>query len=158
VDEVQAAGLTPEELDQHLSKLYEPHIKEPVISVIVRTLANQRVYVAGEVTKPGLLNLQGRMTLLAAIMEAGGFDNRSAETSNIIVFRHADGKRYASSFDIKSILRSPESEELYLAPNDIVFVTRKGIDAANQWVDQHITRLIPGLSAVPGAVIYAGAR
>ena len=154
VDAVEAAGLTPEELDQQLTQLYASQLKEPVITVIVRTLVNQRVYVAGEVRRPGPLPLEGKMTLLAAIMAAGGFDNYGANPSNIILFRHVDNNLYATSVDLKIVMSSPESDSFYLAPNDIVFVTRKGIDEANQWVDQHFTRLIPGLAEAPRAIIY----
>jgi hypothetical protein len=79
VDEVQAAGLTPLELDAKLTELYSKYLKDPVISVVVRELVSQRVYVGGEVNKPGEVLLAGQLTALQAIMASGGFDKVSAE-------------------------------------------------------------------------------
>ena len=53
VDDVHVAGLTIEQLDKHLTELYEGKIKEPVITVIVRSLANQHVYVGRAIGNPG---------------------------------------------------------------------------------------------------------
>ena len=59
VHEVQASGLTPEQLRQNLRKKYEPQISQPEIAVIVRSFTAQKVYVDGEVAKPGLVPLTG---------------------------------------------------------------------------------------------------
>ncbi len=143
VDDVQVAGLTPKRLDEHLTKLYEKEIKAPVISVIVRSLTDQRVYVGGEVVSPGLVPIQGSLTALEAVMSAGGFDKSSADLSNVVVIQNAGDKRYAMSLDLKKALEAPESNQYYLGPNDIVYVPRTKIDKLNQWVDQYITKMIP---------------
>ena len=95
VDDIQAAGKSPQELDAYLTELYQMKLKDPVITVIVRTLVSQRIFVGGEVQEPGPIALEGRMDLLGAIMAAGGFINLSADPANVIVFRHQDNKRYA---------------------------------------------------------------
>jgi polysaccharide export outer membrane protein len=155
IDNIFVAGMTPEELDTKLTELYTAHIQDPEITVFVRNLANQRIYVAGEVQTPGMIEMEGPMTLLDAIMAGGGFENLSANQENVILFRHKDNVRYARSFNIEEVLTSPVSETVYLAPNDIVFVTRLGIDKANQWVDQHIVRMVPGLAQAPNALLYS---
>ncbi len=144
VDDVQALGLTPAELDAQLSELYATKLKDPVITVIVRALADRRVYIGGEVIIPGEVPMIGRMTVLGAIMSAGGFDKLSAETSNVVIVRYKDGNRYAAMVDLSTkSIRQVESAPFYLAPNDIVFVPRTKIDVAAQWVDDHFNRLIP---------------
>ena len=143
VDDVKAAGLTPAQLDDRLTKLYEGKIKDPVITVIVSTSIDRRVYVSGEVLSPGVIPYNDRLTVLEAIMTAGGFDVQSAELSNVLVIRHKDDKRYIASLDIENIFKKNESESHYLAKNDIVFVPRTRVVELNQWLDQHITQLIP---------------
>ena len=57
IDEIQAAGLQPAELDQKLTDLYSSELRKPVLTVIVRSFTRQRVYVGGEVTTPGLIGI-----------------------------------------------------------------------------------------------------
>ena len=67
VDEIQAAGLQPSELDQRLTELYSHELKKPVLTVIVRSFTGQRVYVGGEVNRQGLITLQPGLTALQAV-------------------------------------------------------------------------------------------
>ncbi len=143
IDEVQVIGLTPAQLDEHLTKLYEEHLKDPVLTVIVRSLAHQRVYVGGAVAAPGILPINGNMTALEAIMTAGGFDVTTAETSSVVLVQNIGEKRYVSLLDLESVFKTPESEQYFLRHNDMLFVTRTRIARLNQWVAQHITGLIP---------------
>ncbi len=143
VDDVQAAGLTPAELDRKLTELYASKLKEPVITVIVRTLANQKVYVGGEVKTPGLVDYQPGMTVLEALVAAGSPLKESADMSNIVVVRHKDGKRYMASYNIEEQFKQGTGTPFVLAPKDIVLVPQTGTDRANVWVDKHINRMIP---------------
>jgi len=146
VDEVDASGITPKELDTRLTNLYEGRLRDPDISVIVRSQANQRVHVGGEVRSPGVIPLQGQLTVLEAITQTGGFINQSAQKSRVVVVRNVKNKRYAKVMDLKNFLRDTDSQPFYLEPNDIVLVTRTRIDKINQWVDQYISRMIPNIS------------
>jgi protein involved in polysaccharide export with SLBB domain len=143
VDEVDVAGLTPKELDAKLTKLYEKDLVQPELTVFLRTSNQQRVYVGGEVTKPGVVAMPGKMTALEAVIEAGGFNNLTAKSAQTIVIRHADGKRYARLVDLKSPLRLAASDAFYLAPGDVVFVPRTKISKVDQFVDQYINQIIP---------------
>jgi polysaccharide export outer membrane protein len=143
VDEVQVTGLTPAQLDEHLTKLYVEHLKEPDITVIVRSQANQRIYVGGAVASPGILPINGNMTALEAIMSVGGFDVVTAEARSVVLLQNIDGKRYASLLNLKDAFYKPESEPYFLRSNDMLFVPRTMIVRLNQWVDQHITGLVP---------------
>src|SRR4030042_6230584 len=74
IGEIMATAKSPEELRELLVKLYTPQLRRPEVTVIVRTLANRRVYVGGHVTHPGLLELKPQMTALEAIIPAGGVE------------------------------------------------------------------------------------
>ncbi|GBC63777.1 sugar transporter [Desulfonema ishimotonii] len=145
VGNVLAAGLTPEQLTLYLEALYQSKIRKPVITVIVRNFANRNIYVGGEVRKPGVIPLRHRMSVLEAIMTAGGFDKLSARIENIIVVRHVKGRRYTTLLNLKEELENPESTPFYLISKDIVYVPRTRIDKANQWVDQYISKMIPSI-------------
>lgn len=144
VGEVEAEGLAPAELREELMRLYAPHVQEKLdVAVIVRSFRNQRVFVGGQVMTPGIVEMPGRLTVLDAVMEAGGFDMREAEPKNVIVIRHKDGQRYGYSVNLNPILEGGETEPFLLAAQDIVYVPRTEIAKAGQWVDQHINSLIP---------------
>ncbi len=143
VGQIDVAGSTPEQLDQYLTEVYEDKIKDPVITTVVKSFGNRQVYVGGEVLDPGFIELRDSMTALEAIMSAGGFDNHSANASDVLVIRHVEGQRFAQLLDFDTPIDDPQSVPLLLAPRDIVFVPRTRIDQVNQWVDQYIAKVIP---------------
>ena len=143
VGEVSVEGRTPGEVQQGLLRLYESHLKNPEISVVVQSFHNQRVFVGGAVLTPGIIQIPARTTVLEAIMQAGGFNLQEAEVRNVVVIRHKDGQRYAYKLDLKDAIKGEETEPFFLEPQDIVYVPRTKIVEVNQWVDQHINKLIP---------------
>jgi protein involved in polysaccharide export with SLBB domain len=141
--EIEAQNRTPDELQKELVKLYEPKLNEPEINVVVSSLANNRVYVGGEVSTPGLILIQGRLTALGAIMQAGGFIESSAKKSSVVVIRQQDGKQFARALDLRAALNGAETEPFYLQPYDIVYVPRTTIVHVNEFVAQYIDGIIP---------------
>jgi polysaccharide export outer membrane protein len=148
IDEVTAAGKTPEELDQLLTDLYESKLKHPEITVVVRSLVHQNVYVGGEVLAPRMIPYTADMTVMDAIISAGGFIKESAHVENVVVLRHKDGQRFATSVNVREIIEHSDSDPFYLSHQDIVYVPRTKIDRLNQWIDQYITKVIPDLPFV----------
>ena len=143
IDEVKAEGKTAAELRAELLKLYEPYLKAPEIAVVVLSLHNRRVFVGGQVMTPGIVETPGEMTALGAIMQAGGFDMREAEPGNVIVIRYRGARRYAYKLNLKPATVGDETQPFLLEPEDIVYVPRTKIAKVNQWIDQHINKLIP---------------
>lgn len=145
IDEVDAAGLSPEGLDARLTKLYEAQLKDPVLTVMVRGLFNQRIYVGGEVNEPGVIEFPERITVSEAIMEAGGFNLDSAKLDSVILIRFVNGRRYVKKVNLKPLLKGEMTEPVYLAERDIVYVPETRITKANRWVDQYINLLLPDI-------------
>jgi protein involved in polysaccharide export with SLBB domain len=143
IGEISVQGKTPAELREELLKLYLPHLKKPEISVILRSLQNRRVYVGGQVMTPGVIEMPAEIDVLEAIMEVGGFLLPEAEVKSVIVIRHREDQRYAYSINLENALKGETSQPFYLQPQDIVYVPRTKITMLNQWVDQHINKLIP---------------
>lgn len=143
VGDVEAAGKTPEALRDELLTMYASKIKEPDITVVVSGLGSHRVYVSGEVLVPGLVPINGKLTLLEAIMQAGGFNKTSAKMREVVVVRQHEGRQYAKTFNVKEMLQESESEIVELQPYDVIFVPRTAIDKLDQVVDQYVNKLIP---------------
>ncbi len=143
VGEVMAAGKTPEELRDELMRILAEHLKYPQLSVFVRATTDNRVYVGGEVKTPGLVDMQGRLTALEAIVQAGGFKPESAGASRVVVMRQRDGQYQRIALNLDETLSGDSAAAFYLESHDVVVVPQSGITRIDQWIDQYINRLIP---------------
>jgi polysaccharide export outer membrane protein len=143
IGEICVEGKTPLEVRRELREALSRHLKNPELEVIVRELANRKVYVSGAVTTPGAIEMPVPISALEAIMEAGGFDLDTAELSNVLLIRHRDGKRYGGALDFDGVLAGETPEPFYLEPNDIVYVPENRIVKIGRWIDQHINQIIP---------------
>jgi polysaccharide export outer membrane protein len=157
IGEVMAQGKTPIELQEEISKLYASQLRRPEATVIVRSLANRRVYVGGFVRTPGLIEMRTRLTALEAIMQAGGFDMWRAEVKNVVIIRHKDNQRYGCALDFSGELEGKATQPFYLEPMDIVYVPRTTITKVNLWIDQYINQIIPRVGFTYLAPLGSGA-
>lgn len=143
VGEIQASGKTPDQLRQELTELYGKELKYPQLAVIVRTFHGRRVYVGGEVTQPGVLEMPDRMTVFEAIMEAGGYRIETAAVKSVVVVRQDGDKNSAFLVDLEDAISGRNMRNVYLQPRDIVYVSRTGIKNANQWMQNHLWDFLP---------------
>lgn len=142
--EVMVAGLTPAQLTEQLTKIYEKELVNPGIAVIVRSFTSQRVFVDGEVFRPGMVNLAGTMTALQSIAQAGGCKEPADLSQVIIIRRTPEGKIVNIVANLKDAVYGVDREQdVVLAPYDIVYVPRSAVSNVNLWVDQYIRRNIP---------------
>lgn len=144
VGDVDAAGKTPAQLQKSLEEKYKGLIEKPSVAVIARNLNHRNIFVAGSVKTPGLLPMPGHTSALEAIMQAGGFNMKEADTKDVIVIRNEDGERTAYTLDLSDAVRGEiPNDPFYLHAHDIVYVQRTGAVKAAQWINQHLTQLIP---------------
>lgn len=143
IGKVKAEGKSVEALQQELNERYASELKRPSITVIAKDLRNNKVYVGGEVNKPGEVEVPGTLTALEAIGKAGGFNTTTANVGKVVIIRNRDGKQYGTVVSLKEALSGKETEPFYLRPGDTVHVPQTGIAKANQWMEQHINKMIP---------------
>ena len=126
VGEVTAAGRTPVELQNDLIALFAKQLvsKEVIVTVISSSFT---VFVDGDVVHPGKVVTDHPITILEAIMEAGGFDYGKADTSRVLVIRHPHATSdYAYyTVDLSRVLAGKQSDIFYLAPGDVIHVRDK---------------------------------
>ncbi|GJL64109.1 MAG: sugar ABC transporter substrate-binding protein [Nitrospirales bacterium] len=142
VGETIAAGRTPQALTELLKKEYDRELKQPEITVIVRSFG-ARIYVDGEVEKPGELELMGPLTVMQAISRAEGATDEAWEEALII--RRIQGRQpLVIPVNLNAVLSGEDfSQDIGLVPFDIVYVPRSPIADVNLWVDQYIRQNIP---------------
>ena len=135
IDEIQAAALTPAQLDELLTKKYSKHLKQAMVAVIVKDFGGQRIYVGGEVNSPQVLEVVGRVNALQAIFDAGGCREDAKLSSVMIVSRGPDNQPLARKVDLKKALEGELPEEDYLLrPYDMVYVPKTNLAKSSQFI------------------------
>jgi len=122
LDDVQAAGLTPEELKELLTQALSEYVANPDVTVIVTQVNSKQVFVIGAVQRSGPMPLRQDMRVLNAISAAGGF-SPFAEKGDVRVIRDTQNGLVEYRFDYGAYLkgRAPESN-LLLRPGDTIVV------------------------------------
>ncbi len=87
IGDVQAAGITANELAERISQRLRQYVNNPAVSVSVREINSYAIYVVGEVLKPGRIIAKSYMTVLQAISMAGGF-TEFAKKNQLQIVRH----------------------------------------------------------------------
>jgi polysaccharide export outer membrane protein len=122
LNDVQAAGLTPTQLAGVLTEGLKKFITNPQVTVSVTEINSRRVYVTGEVTKPGAFPLLPNMTVLQALSSSGGF-SQFAKIKGIYVLRVEDGKQVKHPFNYKDVVSGKKPElNILLQPGDVIVV------------------------------------
>jgi polysaccharide export outer membrane protein len=92
------------------------------VTVIVTTINSQRVYILGEVSRPGAFPLLPNMTVLQALSSAGGF-TQFAKEKGIYVLRNEDGKQVKHLFNYKEVIAGKKTEQdIVLKAGDTIVV------------------------------------
>lgn len=122
LNDVQAAGLTPLQLTAQITESLKKYVTNPQVTVIVSQINSQRVYILGEVTRPGAYPLLPGMTVLQALSSAGGF-TIFAKMSKIYVLRQENGKQEKYPFNYKEVLAGKHADEnIVLKAGDTIVV------------------------------------
>jgi len=121
LNDVQAAGLTPAQLATQLTENLKKYVTNPQVTVIVTVINSQRVYILGEVTRPGAFPLIPGMSVLQALSSAGGF-TQFAKVKSIFVRRIENGKEAKYPFNYREVIsgKRPEQDILLKAGDTIV--------------------------------------
>jgi polysaccharide export outer membrane protein len=98
VNDVVAAGLTPMELRDQLTKKMAAYVQNPAVSVVVREIRSLKVSVIGQVRTPGRYDIKGPSTVLDALALAGGFTEFAARRK-ITILRSAGATAQRIHFD-----------------------------------------------------------
>ena len=136
IDDLHVEGLTVSELKKRLEKEYEEILLDPAITVTVLEFVAPRVFIGGQVNKPGRYDLRDGQTLVQVIFLAGGF-TRDANRK-MIVHARPDGKGewQIKSANVMNILNQKGTEkDLTLEDGDYIFIPESKISQLNKAVE-----------------------
>ena len=122
LNDVQAAGLTAIQLSISIHDGLTKYLNNPQVTVTVMEINSRRVYITGEVNRPGALPLLPDMTILQALSSAGGF-TQFAKLKGIYVLRNEGGKQVKLPFNYKEVVKGKNQDQnILLLPGDVIVV------------------------------------
>ena len=122
LNDVPAAGMTPEQLAAEIAKAATKFVREPSATVIVEAVNSRKVYVIGEVARPGPFPLGSEMNVMQALAEAGGF-LETAKKGDVVIVRSENGKEHRYKFNYNDVVRGRNIEQnIRLLPGDTILV------------------------------------
>jgi polysaccharide export outer membrane protein len=121
--DVQAAGLTPMQLQEKLATALGEFMPNPEVSVTVSDVRSYRISVLGEVQKPGVLQLKSDTTVLEAIALAGGFRDFASPSKIVILRKNGDGQTHKIPFNYNRVVKDNRGDgNVMLKSGDVVVV------------------------------------
>jgi polysaccharide export outer membrane protein len=122
LNDVQASGLTPEQLRVQLTAAAAKYVTDPTVTVVVKAINSRKVFITGQVGKPGPYPLTGPTTVMQLIAVAGGV-HEFADSKNIIILRVENGRQVALRFNYKDVSKRKNlKQNIELKPGDTVVV------------------------------------
>ena len=123
VGTIVAAGKSPAEIGKVIEVALRQYVRDPKVTVTLEQ-TSQVVTVDGQVEKPGLYPVNGRMTLIRAVASAQGM-SEYANQSHVVVYRRVNGQDMAALYDLRAI-RAGMYPDPEIYSNDVVYVGESG--------------------------------
>lgn len=120
--DVSTEGRSVIELQSELTERLSRYISNPVVTISVSEVLGNKVYVIGQVNKPGEFVVNPRVDVMQALSMAGGL-TAFASTNDIKILRRTETQQIAISFKYNDVLKGRDLEQnVVLSPGDIVVV------------------------------------
>ncbi len=154
IGNLQAEGLTLVQLETVVNEKYSDYVRNLKATLIALEIHHSKVYILGEVERPGAYELTSTANILDAIAMAGGY-NRRAYLSDVVVFRNDGLERpVAFKLDIASALRHGDSSaNVRIRPADIIYVPKSPLSSANDLIDKVFTKGVYGI--MPFSTVFS---
>ena len=125
IRDIKAAGLTPGQLADRIQETVREFIKDAEVTVVVRQMNSRKVFITGEVAKPGAYSLASSMTVMQLIAVAGGL-TEFAEKDGISIIRVEGGMPRTFHFNYEDVASGTKAaQNLALKPGDTVVVPER---------------------------------
>ncbi|MCD6430105.1 MAG: polysaccharide biosynthesis/export family protein [Deltaproteobacteria bacterium] len=117
VGDVEASDLTSEQLKERLTEAIGKFVKKPIVTVIITTMTNNKVFISGGGVGTGVVNLSGNMTLFRLLCQVGSL----SETDLVSSYLSRDGEKLVENF-YPLFMQGDLSQDTELKANDIIHI------------------------------------
>ena len=122
LNDIEVTGLTPEQLRERLTKAAQRYVQDPTVTVVIKEINSRKVFISGQVGKPGPYPLTSSMNVLQLISTAGGL-LEYADGKEILVMRNEKGQPSTFKFNYNEVSRGKNlKQNIDLKPGDTVIV------------------------------------
>lgn len=123
--DVKAEGFTPDQLADRIQQAAREFITDASVTVVVRQMNSRKVFITGEVARPGAYKLTSTVTVMQLIAVAGGL-TEFAQSKKISIMRLEGGQTRTFMFHYNDVAQGKKRQEnLVLKPGDTVVVPEK---------------------------------
>ena len=144
IGSVQVIGRTVDEITAEVTTLYAKELVHPQVTVAIKEYSGLKVYVGGEVNKPGIQIYRGGLTAVQAIFAAEGFKTTATLSSVLRIHKGPKGEPIGEILDLDRVLKHSEfGLDVALTPADMIFVPRSTIANINLFVEQYFRNMWP---------------
>jgi polysaccharide export outer membrane protein len=121
---IKVEGLDPQQVSQRIAeRLSDGILRNPQVSVLVKEQTSKKVYILGQVSKPGTFTYTPSMSVVEAITVAGGFTPLAAKNDTTVT-RNEQGTKSIIRVPVEDI-GSGKAKNVYLHPGDIISVPER---------------------------------
>ena len=156
---VEVADRTIGDVEKILNRAYASQLLRPGVNISVKA-APLKVFVGGEVDKPGVYDMPGDINALQAVIMAGGFKVSAKRTEVVIIRRGPDGRAMMRTANLVRGVSDPGvTDAVPLRRFDVVYVPRTRIAEAGLFVQQYFRDIDPvqfGFNYTVGPTYLAG--
>lgn len=161
IGSMQVQGFTVAQVEKTINESYAKHVRNLNITLILLEIHHPKLYVLGEVEKPGAYDIASVPNVLNALTLSGGF-KKSGELKEVAIFRNEGLERpIAFRVDIRTALNTGVPlTNIKLKPGDIVYVPKTGLDEWNDTVEKIFTKgiwaILPFTTSIGGSYYIKG--
>lgn len=129
IGDMKVDGLSVEEVHNHIIEKASKHLNQPELNITLKEFNKPYIVVAGEVERPGRIDLRENTTAMQAIMLAGGFKSSGYDT-NVYLFRKINGDNAeVKKLNLHNLQKTKDLErDMALLPGDMLLVPRNKLE------------------------------
>jgi polysaccharide export outer membrane protein len=143
--EVEAAGHTIPEIREQAQKELSKYIRDFSVDLIPKEWREKKIFILGEVERPGVYNFAAGMTSIQALALAGGYKNTALLKDMRIIRGNLDNPELIR-VNLKATAKGKDTKDILLAQNDVIFVPRRAIGDWNNFINLYIRPTMEVLS------------
>lgn len=125
IGDVQAAGLTPNQLRDKIVQMLKQYQQTAVVSVGVQSINSYKIFIVGEVQAPGVYQLKARTSILQALAIAGGLTQFASKSKIRLIRRKSDGTEESIRVRFNDLVYGDDDNpelNIMLQAGDTIFV------------------------------------
>lgn len=153
IGSMKVSGMPLSEFQDHITLRLDKYIVNPQVSIQVKVPTSNKIYVLGEVNKPGVYLPEETKTTTEAIALAGGFNHKAKRSEVLLYRRDAGALSKPIKVNVAGIMKGEdEREDPYLLKGDIIYVPLSNVALMDRFFN-HLSLVLGPLLGVESLVI-----